>query len=173
MTVSDSNNRKSIPHPTHKVGHLPGLQRIRNLGLLLFVVLFFVHVVVFGVFLWLEKDEARNMLASFADSIEQEKQPLNKTREDISFPHGYIVVQGEEKSDVQVGFYEKKIHGDDYLVYTKPGTKTVVAEPERNSQSEVYRFGVALAVLFFGETMLFVGWWFSVRKTLEEIFEVH
>lgn len=151
-----------------------GFKRIRTYGEMLFLVLFMMHAIAFFAFRWFETRESRLELSDIARSVSQSPDRFAAQHDGVvlRYPNGVIILQKNSR-DTQNGFHEMKISGREYLVYTDNDSNILVAKPESDTHEELLKVLLVLAVLYFGEIVVLLGWWFYLKDQIKELFNVH
>lgn len=151
----------------------PGLANIKTYGKALFLMLFLMYAAAFFAFWWLELHELRQELFSTSRTINEQKGDVFP--EDSSaiaqYPTGVVVLHKNE-ADQRTGFYEKNIAREDYLIYSDPGSSVIVAKEEGDVSREVSKFLIILLILYFGQIVALLGWWFYLKAELKTLFTV-
>ena len=132
-----------------------------------------VLLVVFGlaflVYRWIERDEARNELASFAQSLPADFGPHSA---DITEYPGGIVVVRTDRREGPAGFTEERFAGDEYLTYMPQEGNFIVAKSENELSDEIARVAMILGVLFVATAIILSGWWALCKDEIKDLFQV-
>lgn len=141
---------------------------------MLFIVLLVMHAIAFFAFRWFETRELHSELSDIARSVSQSPDRFVAQQNGVisRYPNGVIILQKNSR-DAQNGFHEMNISGRDYLVYTDNDSNILVAKPESDIHEELLKVLSVLIVLYFGEVVVLLGWWFYLKDQIKELFNVH
>lgn len=144
-----------------------GLGAVRNYG----IVMLFALLILNGATLWalhfVEESDLRNELIGYMETVPIPD--VNRTEQTIDLPENIIALR--TKASERVGFYETSIVGKDFLVYADPNKHYTLMKSEEEIQKETLNFAIAIGVLYLGEVVLLLGWWFFLRAKVRNIFE--
>jgi hypothetical protein len=145
-----------------------GLGAVRNYGILVLVALFALNAITLGALKWFETNELRNEIATLSEKLPAQATP--KTEQTIALPDDILSFHVTKVE--RIGFYETKIAEKEYLAYANRSNNYVLMKSEESIKHEVQNFALALLLLYVGEVVLLLGWWFFIRTKVRELFEV-
>lgn len=145
-----------------------GLGAVRNYGTLVLVALFALNAITLGALNWFETNELRSELATLSEKLPPPSAP--KTEQTIALPDDILSFHVTKME--RTGFYETKIAEKEYLAYANSDNNYVLMKSEESIKHEVQNFALALILLYVGEVVLLLGWWFFVRAKVRELFEI-
>ena len=144
-----------------------GLETVQKYGTILVVALAVLHVFAFLAVEWIERNEIRQELARWSQTLPQPDgaQP----EKELHLPEDILALHVDKLE--RTGFYET--HTDKrYLAYANPNNDYILAKSEESIEHEVNSFAIMLGALFLGELVLLLGWWRFTQSKVRELFEV-
>ncbi len=143
------------------------MKNVQHYGIAVLVAIFALHILVLGAFRYFEMNELKNELFAASKSLPA-KTSLG-TKQVINLPDDIIALHTDTLE--RTGFYEIKTDKD-YIAYANPENNYILTKSEDSMHHEVRDVAITLIALYFGEVVILVGWWFSVKSKVRELFEV-
>lgn len=144
------------------------LGEVRNYIIVLLIMFFILNMLTLGALHWIETNNLRSELAGYAETLPIPD--INKPDQTINLPEDIIALR--TKANDRFGFYETSIGGQDWLVYADPNKHYVLMKSEIDIQKETRSFAIALSILYLGEVLLLLGFWFFIRNKAREVFDL-
>lgn len=144
-----------------------GLEAVQRYGTVLIVAIAMLHVVAFFAIQWIERNEIRQELAQWSQTLPQPD--ATQPEKELHLPEDILALHVDRLE--RTGFYET--HTDKrYLAYANPGNDYILAKSLESIDHEINSFIIMLGVLFLGELVLLLGWWRFTQSKVRELFEV-
>ena len=144
-----------------------GLGAVRNYGVVVLFALLILNGTALWALHWVEESDLRNELVGYMETLPVPD--VSQPEQTIDLPEDIIALR--TKATDRVGFYETSIVGKDFLVYADPNKHYTLMKSEEEIQRETLSFAIAIGVLYLGEVVLLLGWWFFLRAKVRNIFE--
>lgn len=142
------------------------MKNVQNYGFVVLVAILALHILVLGALRYFEMNELKSELLIASESLPVK---TSDTKQVINLPDDIIALHTDTLS--RTGFYEIRTDKD-YIAYASPKNNYILTKSEDSIQHEFRNSTIILTVLYFGEVVLLVGWWFFVKSRVRELFEV-